>query len=150
MSTAVDAGHFILRSGSRKLVSALRPDGMRFTIRLKKDVSPAPAAPIGTSKCIEAVVDQPKETGRIAFHNEHEARVEFAQRSLGANVLVEPLVGHDTGVGAVAVAVVDIAADSGPGGVGVVIRVRLAWVDDVEQLGKFAPDPRTGIVLVRD
>jgi hypothetical protein len=117
---------------------------------LEINVAPAPASPVGAAVGIQAVVDQAEVAGRIALHNKHELGVDLTERTLGANVLVEPFIGDYTGVGALAVAVIETAADSRPGSGVIVVSVGPAWLDDVEEPRELAPQPRTGVVLVRD
>ena len=75
-------------------------------------------------------------------------RIHFAERAFAADVGVEPLVADGGEVGAFAVAVVGVAADAGPGGVGVFAAVGSGRLDDVEKCGKFAADPGAGVVLI--
>ena len=49
-----------------------------------------------------------------------------------------------------AIAVVNVAADSGPGRVVVLVAALRRGLDNVEQVGKFTPNPRAGIVLIGD
>ncbi len=147
---SVDADDCVLRRDAAKLVASLRPDGMGFAMGLAVDVASAPASPVRPPIAVQAVVDEAEPGRRIAFHDEHEARVHLAERTLAANVGIEPLIGDGGEVGACSVAIVGVAADAGPGGIVVLVAGLIGGFNDVEEVGEFAPDPWACVVLVGD
>src|SRR5688572_22182335 len=106
---------------------------MQLAIRLAIHVAAAPTTPARIAITRETVVDQAEERGRVSLHDEFEMRVMLAQRSLPADVGLQPLVGDRAAVGAGAIAVVDVAADPRPGGRAVFLAVRVAGFDDIEE-----------------
>ena len=140
----------ILRSGAGKQIATLCPDGVRLAVGLPVDIAASPAAPVRPAPGAQAVVDQPQVRRRIPFHDEQEAGIYFAQRTLGADILVQPLIGYQAGIGPGAVAVIKVAANAGPGGVHVLFSVWVAGFDDVDQRRKLAANPGTCVVLVGD
>ena len=90
---AVRSTHGVLRRHAREQIAALRPDGMRLTVRLPVNIAPAPAAPVRPALGVQPVVDQSQERRRVAFHDEHEPRIHLAQRTLAADVGLQPRIG---------------------------------------------------------
>ena len=120
---AVDSGHGVLRGDAHEFVATLGPDGMGLAVGLAIDVAAAPSAPVGPAPGVEAIVDEAEVGRRVAFHDEQEARIKFAERAFAADVGLEPLVGDGGEVGAGSIAVVGVAADASPGGVVVLAAV---------------------------
>jgi hypothetical protein len=127
------------------------PDGARFAVGAVEDVAAAPAAVVGGFGPAEAVADEAEDGRRVAFHDVGERWIQGAERAVVVDdVGGEPGVVDEVEVVAGGVAVEAVAGDAGPGGAPVFLFVLGAGRDDVEEIGKFAAYPRTGVVLVGD
>ena len=131
-------------------IAALRPRRPRLAVVLTPDVAPAPPAIRRAHRAAQPVVDQPEERRRVAFVNAAGERIELAERTLAANVRVDPFRGERPEVGAGAVAIEAIAADAGPRREDVLLAVRRRRHGDVvkrretraESTDRHRPDRR--------
>ena len=101
-------------------------------------------------RSIEPVVQETEEARRVAFHQELGAGILRPQRSLAADVLLEPRIVDETEVRAGEPRVEIVAADPAPGRE-VVRAARVhARARDVEESGERLPNPRSAVVLIGD
>ena len=93
---------------------------------------------------------RPRNAGVSPSWMQHGHRIQLAERTLAADVGVDPRVGERGEVRAGRVLVEAVAADAGPRRVGVLIAVGRRRQRDVVQRRKLPPNPRAGIVLIGD
>src|ERR1039457_6658710 len=117
MLIAIRTSHRVLRRDAREEVAPLRPDRMSLAVRLAIDVAPSPTAPIGPAIGVQSVVDQTQERRCIALHDEDKFGIYLPKRPFAADVSVQPLIRHGRQVRAGTIPIVDVTANSGPGGV---------------------------------
>src|SRR3712207_6618305 len=98
----------------------------------------------------QTVVDQIKETRRIALHQKLSVRMLRAERSFASYISVQPRIVHDTEISADKTTVEVIPADSRPGGVMITAQRMKTGAGNVEEFGESFANPGSRVILVGD
>src|SRR3954447_7215887 len=122
---------------------------MSLPVGLPINVAPTPSAPIRSSVRVQTIVGQSQVGGSVTLHDECESRIYLAQGPFAADVCIQPFIRHNGRIRALSIAVVEITADAGPRRIVIFAAGWSRRLHDVKQIGKFATNPRSSIILVR-